>query len=62
MMAEFNMAGLRLLNFYRRLKVIHSVDEIFISQDNYTLTYLRNSNMLNCKTCSTPINMYKVIH
>ena len=55
MAAEFEMTDIGLMSYYLGIEVKQSVDDIFISQNNYAKKILKEFNMQNCQPVSTPV-------
>ena len=53
--AEFEIKDLGKLKYFLGIEVAQSEKEIFISQQKYILDLLKETGMIGCKPCDTPI-------
>jgi Reverse transcriptase (RNA-dependent DNA polymerase) len=53
---NFNIKDLGLLKYFLGIEIAHSPKGIFISQRKYTLDLFRETEKLECKPSSTPID------
>ena len=52
---EFEIKDLGSLKYFLGIEVARSKDGIFISQRKYVLDLLKETGMLGCKACATPL-------
>jgi hypothetical protein len=53
--SEFEMKDLGMMDYFLGLEVWQTTDEIFLSQEKYTVDILKKFGMLNCKPMPTPM-------
>jgi hypothetical protein len=53
--SEFEMKDLGMMHYFLGLEVWQRDDEIFLSQEKYTVEILRRFGMLDCKSMATPM-------
>lgn len=55
--AEFDIKELGRLKYFLGIEVAHSDEGIFISQQKYILDLLKETGMVECRPCETPIDL-----
>jgi hypothetical protein len=55
--SEFEMKDLGMMHYFLGLEVWQRIDEIFLSQEKYTVEILKKFGMTECKSMPTPMVM-----